>query len=146
MNRSFISPRDTQKYNDLSKLRDDGIIINKSNAEADPNLILEKYERTDNENTLLGLVSGENKETRETAKALWGTEFDKSYKFTPNQLNEENMAAVTSEEFDKGYEFIPNPSNEKETVTVTSATTEECCKFLLEMAGGEFLDDGVGDY
>ena len=61
-------------------------------------------------------------------------------------MNEENTAAVTSDDFDKGYEFIPNPTNEKEYVTVTSATTEECCKFLLEMAGGEFLDDVEGDY
>ena len=28
----------------------------------------------------------------------------------------------------------------------TSATDEECCKFLLQMAGGEFLEDGEGDY
>lgn len=130
----------------MSSLRDDRIIIDKSNAEEDPNLILEKYERTSNENTLLGLLRGENEESLKNAKTLWGLDFDKGSAIAPNRLNEESKTPLTSEEFDDGYEFIPNPLNEKTTVTVTSATTEECCKFLLEMAGGEFLDDVEGDY
>ena len=76
-------------------MRDDGIIVNESNEE-DPNLFLEQFERNEEEKLILGLQEGENEESRATAKALWG------------------------EDFDKGYEFIPNPNNEPTTVTKTS--------------------------
>ena len=97
LNKSFISPRNNikQNKNKLSSLRDDGIIVNESNEE-DPNLFLEQFERNEEEKLILGLQEGENEESRATAKALWG------------------------EDFDKGYEFIPNPNNEPTTVTKTS--------------------------
>ena len=121
LNKSFISPRDSKDKKNLSLLRDDGIIVHKSDAN-DPNLFLEKFDLDEDDKLNIGLCEGENEESRETAKALWG------------------------DDFDNGYEFIPNPTNEKTTVSKSTATDEECCKFLLQMAGGEFLEDGSGDY
>ena len=121
LNKSFISPRESKEKRTLSSLRDDGIVVYESDAK-DPNLLLEKFDINEDEKTILGLWDGENEESRETAKALWG------------------------DDFDKGYEYIPNPENEESTVSRTTATDEECCKFLLQMAGGEFLEDGSGDY
>ena len=121
LNKSFISPRESKDKKKMSLLRNDGIVVHKSDTN-DPNLFLEKFDLDEDDKLNLGLCEGENKESRETAKALWG------------------------DDFDNGYEFIPNPTNEESTVSKSTATDEECCKFLLQMAGGEFLEDGSGDY
>ena len=93
----------------MSLLRDDGIIVHKSDAN-DPNLFLEKFDLDEDDKLNIGLCEGENEESRETAKALWG------------------------DDFDNGYEFIPNPTNEKTTVSkkqqrLMKNVANFCCKW-----------------
>ena len=78
LNKSFISPRDSKDKKNLSLLRDDGIIVHKSDAN-DPNLFLEKFDLDEDDKLNIGLCEGENEESRETAKALWGDDFDNGY-------------------------------------------------------------------